>query len=32
MVTPQNFTHRLKNENYILNEECHVKVLLKRFH
>ena len=32
MVTPQDFIHRLKSQNYILNKQYHVKVLLKRFH
>ena len=32
MVTPQDLTHRLKSQNYILNKQYHVKVLLKRFH
>ena len=32
MVTPQDFIHRLKSQNYILNKQYHVKVLLKRFY
>ena len=32
MVTPQDFIHRLESQNYILNKQYHVKVLLKRFH
>ena len=32
MVTPWDFIHRLKSQNYILNKQYHVKVLLKRFH
>ena len=32
MATPQDFIHRLKSQNYILNKQYHVKVLLKRFH
>ena len=32
METPENFIHRLKNQNHILNKQYHVKVLLKRFH
>ena len=32
MVTPQDLVHRLKSQNYLLNEQYHVKVLLKRFH
>ena len=31
MVTPQDFIHRLKSQNYVQNIEHHVKVLLKRF-
>ena len=32
MVTPWDFIHTLKSENYIKNKLYHVKVLLKRFH
>ena len=32
MVTPYDLIHRLKSQNYILNIQYHVKVLLKRFH
>ena len=32
MVTPQDFIHRLTSQNYILNKQYHVKVLLKKFH
>lgn len=32
MVTSQNFTHRLKSQNYKLNKCYHVQVLQKRFH
>ena len=32
MVTPQDFIHSLESQNYMLNKQCHVKGLLKRFH
>ena len=32
MVTPQDFFHKLKSQNYILNKYYNAKVLLKRFH
>ena len=32
MVTSQDFIHRLKSQNYMLNKQYHVKVMAKRFH
>ena len=32
MVTPRDFTHRLKSQNNILKKQYHIKVLLIKFH
>ena len=32
MATPEDFIHRLKSYNYVVNNYYHVKVLLKGFH
>ena len=32
MVTLEDFIYRIKSYNYILNNYCHMKVLLKRFY